>query len=345
MGVEIEFAHLPFRWTNKAKGIAQVHVIIVAFSMGPKRPKIVLSYEERDGEPIPKSVGNISPYLLDTKNYTVSRKESSQFGLPASVFGNMADPTPLLVISQDKAKEIVAEDPRIDKYLMPAWGASELLSTTPRAAYWLDGISPSEQKSIPILDHLVSQVRASRMKGARPKNASLGGRFAQISQDPSKPMLLMPRHFVEKMAYIPMIFLPAGNTSLDSALAIPGGEKWLFGILSSSLHYLWMDVVGGKIKSDYRYSQELVYNTFPVPTLDSQTKGKLQALSEKILKTRLLYSDSTMSDMYDRNSMPRDLEKDHVQLDNFVLQLFGLDRESSNGERIVKLLELSEAAS
>ena len=345
MGIEIEFAHLPFRWSNKAKGVAQVHVIILAFSVSPKRPKLLFSYEEKDGDPIPKSVVNISPYLLDTGNYTVSRKVSSQFGLPASVFGNMADPVPLLVMSQDKAKEIVAKDPRIDKYLMPAWGAKELLSNTPRVAYWLDGISPAEQKSIPMLDDLVSQVRASRMKGARPNNASLGGRFVQISQDPSKPMLLMPRHFVEKMAYIPMIFLPAGNTSLDSALAIPGGEKWLFGILSSSLHYLWMDVVGGKIKSDYRYSQELVYNTFPVPNLDSQTKGKLQDLSEKILKTRLQYSDSKLSDMYDRNSMPNNLKQDHIQLDNFVLKLFGLNRESSDAERIEKLLRLSEDAS
>jgi hypothetical protein len=345
MGIEIEFAHLPFRWSNKAKGVAQVHVIIVAFSVSPKRPKLLFSYEEKDGDPIPKSVVNISPYLLDTGNYTVGRKTSSQFGLPDCVFGNMPDPAPLLVISQDEAKALIANDPRIKKYLMPAWGAKELLSNSPRVAFWLEGISPSDQKSIPILDNLVSSVRASRLAGSRPKLEPLGGRFAQISQDTTKPMLLIPIHFVEKMAYIPMVFLPAGNTSLNSALAIPGGEKWLFGILSSSLHYLWMDVVGGKIKSDYRYSQQLVYNNFPVPHLDFQTKEKLQALSEKILSTRLQYSDSKLSDMYDRNSMPNNLKQDHIQLDNFVLKLFGLDRESSDAERIEKLLRLSEDAS
>lgn len=345
LGVEIQFAHLPFRWTNKAQGVAQVHVVIVAFGIAPDPPKLLFSYENKDGEPIPTTVDNISPYLLEMSNYTVARKTSSQFGLPASVYGNMADPTPLLVITQERAAELVAQDPRVEDYFMPAWGAKELLSGQPRVAFWLDGISPSEQKQIPLLDDLVAEVRKSRLKGSRPQNASLGGRFAQISQDPREPMILMPRHFVEKMKYIPMIFLPAGNTSLDSALAIPGGEKWLFGLLSSSLHCLWMDVVGGKIKSDYRYSQELVYNTFPVPPLDDKEKNMLSELADEVLRARELHSGSKLSDMYDRNAMPQNLDRAHVKLDDYVLRLYKLTPGASEAERVSRLLAMSENAS
>lgn len=341
-GIEIQFAHLPFRWTNKSQGVAQVHVIILGFSIAPRAPKLLFSYEGKDGEPIPRTVDNISPYLLDMSDYTVSRKTSSQFGLPASVFGNMADPTPLLVITKERAAEIAAEDPRVEDYFMPAWGAKELLSGQPRVAFWLDGISPSQQKQIPILDNLVTEVRESRRKGSRPKNESLGGRFAQISQDPRQPMILMPRHFVEKMKYIPMIFLPAGNTSLDSALAIPGGEKWLFGLLSSSLHFLWMDVVGGKIKSDYRYSQELVYNTFPVPAIGDREKETLGELSGGVISARELNSGSKLSDMYDRNAMPRDLDRAHTKLDDYVLGLYALSPGDTEAERVSRLLKMSQ---
>jgi hypothetical protein len=340
-GLRIKFAHQSFRWTNKAKGVAQVHCVIIGLSFSVPESCTLYEYEAQDGEPIPRIVPFINPYLLPYDVPVIAPSQQPISPIPGMSFGNMPDPAKLLVYEQEDATRMIEADKSIQAFFLPAFGATEALQNRPRQALWLKDVSPSVQRQSALLDKIVSEIRSARLVGARPENANLGGAFAQITQNPNEPFLLIPRVFVAKLRYIPCVYLEPGNVSLDSALVVPNAPMWLFALLVSDLHLVWLDTVGGKMKSDYRYSKELVYNTFPLPgNLEINHLAKLEDLGREILKVRSHFSASPLADLYHKNSIPSELNKAHSILDKYVFGLYGLPSSSDTEAIARELLEI-----
>lgn len=343
-GSEIEFAYETFRWTNLAKGVAQVHVVVIGFGQGTTREKHLFQFEPGSSEPIKTKATNINPYLIDrADNFVVPVSDESLFNLPELVFGNMPDPAGLLVYDKEGADDLLQRDPEVKKFLRFAYGGKELLTGQPRFALWLEGITPGEQRRSKLIDEIVTEIRAVRLKGSRPENASLGGRFAQISQPIDKPFVLIPATFVAQLAYLPARFFSAGTVSLNSAYAIPGAEEWLFALLSSKLHYHWMNIVGGKLKSDFRYSKEIVYNNFPVPQLSDASRTALSESASNILETLSKFEDEKLADLYRESSIPRELAKVFADNDKVVLQTYGISLSASESDMVSQLLTMLKA--
>jgi hypothetical protein len=339
--MKIRFAHKSFRWSNKAKGIAQVHCVIIGFGIQQSNVRTLFEYEGEEGDPIPRSVKDINPYLLPCDLPPISPSQVPASGIPEMDFGNMPDPAELLVYEKEVCSAMIASEPKLSEFFRPAYGATEALQGMPRFALWLEELTPSQQREIETLDRIVIAIRAMRLKGSRPENASLGGAFAQITQRPNAPFLLIPRVFVAGLSYVPCSYFDAGVVSLDSALVVENAPKWLFSLIASSVHLNWLDTVGGKMKSDYRYSKELVYNTFPIPSnLDETSKNLLEGHADRILEARSHFPDSSLADLYNKSSIPRGLHQAHQKLDKFVLGLYELDGNLSEEDISIRLLSL-----
>lgn len=341
LGSQIDFAYRSFPWRNNAKGIAQVHVVIIGLSTLPRATRQLYEFEEGNPDPIRREVANINPYLIERSDNVVVQSETMQrFGLGEMVIGNMPDPAELLVYSEDQAKAMILEEPRIAKYLKPAWGSSETLQGKPRFALWLDGIPPADQRQVKLIDEIVKQVRAARLKGSRPGNADLGGRFAQVPQPIDMPFILIPRHFVSSLRALPAAFFEPGNVSLDSALTIPGGTKWEFALLSSRAHFVWMDGIGGRIKSDFRYSKTITYNNFPCPELDDSDRLTLTKSGDLILEASREYPSSSLADLYASSSVPVKLAKAFAHNDRVVEKIYGIAEDADDQQVLNTLLDI-----
>lgn len=339
--VSISFAHKSFRWSNKAKGVAQVHCVIIGLAAEAVEPVTIFEYEDQEGDPIPRSVSTINPYLLPYKFPVVTSAARPVSDIPKMDFGNMPDPADLLVYDREAYESMLAGDQRLAEYFKPAYGATEAMQGKPRYALWLPDLSPSKQRAIPELDRIITAIRKRRLEGSRPENATLGGAFAQITQKPDYAFLLVPRVFVSGLKYIPCCFFSQGTVSLDSALVVPNAPKWLFALMSSKLHLIWLDTVGGKMKSDYRYSKELVYNTFPlIKTLGPSEKMALENFSDEILEVRDKFQDSSLADLYNENSIPKNLHQIHHKLDQYLFGLYGIAGNTNQEEISKRLLEL-----
>ncbi len=341
-GIKINFAHKSFRWTNKAKGIAQVHCVIIGFSGVGSKNVTLFEYENEEGEAIPRRVEAINPYLLPFDVPVIQPSMAPVSDIPEMVFGNMPDPAELLVYDLERYLSLVASEPRLRAFFKPAFGAKESIQGEGRYALWLANLTPAQQREITLLNQIVTAIREKRVKGARPENASLGGAFAQVTQSPDSPFLLVPGVFVAGLRYIPCSFFPAGTVSLNSALVVPDAPKWLFALISSSLHLIWLDTVGGKMKSDYRYSKEIVYNNFPLPPrFNEAEKHTLENFADQVVGAREMYPDSSLSDLYNKSSMPHRLNKVHQDLDKFVFKIYGVADASTEEEVSRALIELS----
>lgn len=340
-GVQIRFAHRSFRWSNKAKGIAQVHCVIIGFGVEGAHVCTIFEYEGEEGEPIPRTVEVINPYLLPFDLKVVTPLTEPTSGIPKMDFGNMPDPAALLVYEEETYLAMIESDPRLSEFFRPAFGASEALQGKARYALWLEGLSPSIQRAIPTLDRIVLGIRAKRLGGARPENEALGGSFAQITQRPDSPFLLIPRVFVAGLRYVPCSYFEAGVVSLDSALIVEDAPKWLFSLIASRIHLNWLDTAGGKMKSDYRYSKELVYNTFPMPReLGTESKQILEEHADRILEVRGRFVDSTLADLYNNSSIPKELLQAHQRLDKYVFSLYELGGDLTEEQISKRLLDL-----
>lgn len=342
-GNHINFAHRTFRWTNGAPGEAHVHCVIVGFGRNERMRKQLFHYPDLAGEPVLELVDAISPYLIKGDEYVVATRDKQISGQAEIAWGNMPADDGNLLLSEEEKQDLIKREPGAEKWIYPCLGSREFLQNTTRYCLWLKGSSLTERKSMPIVLERVQRVRDVRLKSARPILANIPHLFAQVTQSPDDPFLLIPAHSSARREYVPMGFYGPGTVATNACLVVPNAEVWQFAVLTSRMHMAWLSVVGGRIKSDFRYSKDVVYNNFVFPKIGEPEKWKLSELGQKVLDARALEPNEPMTNLYDPLLMPLALRKAHSAIDDYVERLYSDEPFADWEERVRHLLDLHKA--
>ena len=320
-GIHIDFAHRTFRWDSEASIKAHVHCVIVGFSSAPNQtPKRIYTMERY------QEAENINPYLLDAPNAFVDSRNTPLCNIPKMIYGNKPVDGGNLIIEQSEIEDFVSKEPKAKPYIKQLIGAKEFINGQLRWCLWLVGVSPAELRSMPLVLNRVQKVKEMRESspdsGAQ-KLALTPTTFRETNNPISA--IVIPCHSSENRRYIPMGFIDNSIVVTNAVLFIPEASVYHLGILTSNVHMAWMRAVCGRIKSDYRYSKEVVYNNFPWPAPTDVQKAKIEQTAQAILDARALYPDSSLADLYDELTMPPELRKAHQQNDRAVMQAYGFD--------------------
>lgn len=332
--IEIGFAHQSFKWINNAKANAGVTVIIVGLRNTSNKPKWLFT------ESIAKEAKNINAYLLDSSNIYINSQNNSISKFPQMNFGNMPADGGNLLFSEEEKSEFLEIEPQAKKWIKELISAHEFLNGKKRYCLWLEDISNDELNDLPLVKERVNNIRELRLQSSRPQLAEVPHLFAQITQPDNSDFILIPGHSSESRDYIPLGFFSSEYKSNNSCLVIATDSPWLFGVLHSKMHMVWVDAVGGKLKTDYRYSAKLCYNTFPFPTLNEKQKETINQYVFAILDERAKYPEKTMAWMYNPETMPAGLKQAHHDLDLAIERMYRLTPFNSDEERLEYLFKL-----
>lgn len=320
-GVHIDFAYRTFRWDSEAKMKAHVHCVIVGFSVAHSDKSKLLFFAER-----PQLTNNINPYLVDGPDVLIDSRKRPLCSVPAVVFGSMPnDGGHLSDFTSEEKDAIILKYPEAEGLFKRFVGATEFLHRKERWCLWLKGASPTLIKKLPpVMDSIaaVKQMRESSDREATRKLAATPMLFGEIRQPDSK-YIIIPRHSSQTRRYIPLGFVDADIICGDANLLMSDADLFHFGVLMSNVHNAWMRAVCGRIKSDYRYSVNVVYNNFPWPTPTDAQREKIEKTAQMILDARALYPDSSLADLYDELTMPSELRTAHQKNDRAVWEAYG----------------------
>ncbi len=339
----INFTHRTFKWSNEAKGNAAVYCVIVGFASFNRKTKLIFDYQDISGDAQKIEANNINPYLVDSKNVLIVRRQKPICNVPEMNFGNMpADGGEYLFTDEEKIS-FVRNEPESEKYFKQILSANEFINGKIRWCLWLEGIEPSELRKSKMVLERVENVKRIREASSRPQLANIPHLFAQITQPKGVGFILIPRHSSENRQFIPIGMFDASYIASDSCLLIPTNELFHFGILTSTMHMAWVKTVCGRLKSDFRYSKDIVYNNFPWP--ENPTEKQKQAVeqaAQKVLDVRAQFPNSSLADLYDPLTMPPALVKAHQELDKAVDQCYRSAPFASEAKRMEFLFELYE---
>ncbi|OFW18613.1 MAG: methylase [Acidobacteria bacterium RIFCSPLOWO2_02_FULL_65_29] len=341
--VHINFAHRTFRWSNEARGVAAVHCIIIGFALHDTDSKRIYEYEDIKGEPHEVIAKNINAYLVDAPDVLLANRDAPICPVPAMRYGNMPRDGGNLLLDEKEREFLLAEESDARPYVRRFVGAEDFLQGFRRYCLWLKDATPDALRRLPRIYERVAKVRefrlASRAASTR-KFAGTPGLFCQIAQ-PDTNYLLVPRHSSETRSRIPVGFFPPSDIVADSCLCVPEATLYHFGIMMSAMHMAWVRYTCGRLKSDYRYSKDIVYNNFPWPCDpgDKQVKS-IEEAAQGVLDARAKFPDSALADLYDPLTMPPDLTKAHQALDRAVDAAYGKKSFTSDAERVAFLFEL-----
>ena len=320
-GIHIDFAHRTFRWDSEASLKAHVHCVIVGFSIAENQQKKRLYTSERM-----QIVENINAYLLDAPLVFVESRNRVIADVPKMVYGNKPVDGGNLIIEASEYDDFIKREPLAQKYIKRLVGAREFINGELRWCLWLVGVSPAELRHMPAVMERIEKVKKMREnspdEGAR-KLALTPAQFRETNNPPSA--IVVPCHSSQNRRYVPMDFIDDSIVVTNAVLFIPAASIYHFGILTSNVHMAWMRAVCGRLKSDYRYSKDVVYNNFPWPTPTDEQKAKIEQTAQAILDARALYPDCSLADLYDEVAMPPELRKAHQQNDRAVMQAYGFD--------------------
>ncbi len=320
-GIHIDFAHRTFRWDSEASIKAHVHCVIVGFSSAPNQaPKRIYTMERY------QEAENINPYLLDAPNAFVDSRNKPICDVPLMTTGNRPADGGHLIIEADEYDEFIAKEPNALPYIKRLVGAAEFINNKKRWCLWLVGISPAELRKMPLVLQRVEACKADRENApdaGRRKLAERPTQFREINNPDT--FVVVPAVSSERRRYVPIGFLDKNTIATNLVITIPDAQLYHFGVLTSNVHMAWMRAVCGRLKSDYRYSKDVVYNNFPWPTPTDAQQDKIEQTAQAILDARALYPDCSLADLYDEVAMPPELRKAHQQNDRAVMQAYGFD--------------------
>lgn len=312
----IRYAYKSFKWQNNAKYNAAVICVIVCVADEKQALKRTLY----DGEKS-KIVKNISPLLMDGPTVYVNNLTNPicQY-FPTMNFGNMPADGGMLILSTEEKERLIAEEPKAERYIKRLVGAEDFINGKMRWCIWLYEEDEEEYMQIEEFKRRIKELITIRKNSSRPQLALIPHLFAQITQPMHTSVILIPSSTSERRKYIPMGFLDENNISANSCMVIGTEDISIFGILESIMHMIWIRTVGGKLKTDYRYSAGLCYNTFPFPKISSSKQQEIEDAATDILLTREPYLTigKTLADLYDPDTMPADLKAAHERLDDIV---------------------------
>jgi len=344
-GIKIHFAHRTFKWSNEAKGNAAVYCVIIGFANYDTNNKRIFDYEDIKGEPHEIKAKNINPYLVDAKDILISKSSNPICNVPKMSFGNMPLDGGHLLLSDEEKNEFILKEPKAGEFIKPLISAYEFLNGETRWCLWLVDAEPSELKQLPEVLKRIDAVKKFRLDSIRKQTiekAKTPSLFGEI-RDFGESYVVVPRVSSENRKYIPMGFFDKNSIVSDTCMAIPDCSTYHFGILTSAMHMAWVKSTCGRLKSDIRYSKDIVYNNYPWPenASDKQVKA-IEEKAQKVLDTRSQFPNSSLADLYDPLTMPPTLVKAHNELDKAVDLAYRLQAFTSEANRMEFLFELYE---
>jgi hypothetical protein len=319
--IKIHFAHRTFKWNNEAKGNATVHVVIIGFSNFDILEKKILEYEDIQGEAHEVKVRNINPYLVEGNDIFLTGRRKPICPVPNLMYGSKPVDDGNLFLNDQEKEQLISKYPIVSKYIRPILSSHEFLHGKNRWCLWFVNADPSEIAKMSEILERIDRVRKFRMQSTKisvQKQARTPYLFSEIRQ-PDSEYIILPRHSSENRNYIPFGFFNPDTIVSDSCTALPKATLKHFGILTSLMHNTWVAYTCGRIKSDYRYSNDIVYNNFPWPENPTEKQVKtVEDSAQKVLDARLKFPGSSLADLYDPLTMPPDLVKAHQELDKAV---------------------------
>ena len=371
-GIHINFAHRTFRWDSEASLKAHVHCVIVGFSTGDAGVPPAKQYTIYDNERA-LNVDRINPYLVNADDIWIESRKEPLCEVPLMTTGNRPADGGHLIIEANDYDEFVNKEPQSKRYIKRLIGSEEFINNKIRYCLWLVGASPAELRKMPEVLKRIEACRQDRLSSpdkGRQKLADTPHLFRE-TQNPEQ-FMVMPKVSSENRRYVPMGFFDTNTISTDLNFIIPNVTLYHFGVLTSNVHMAWMRAVCGRLKSDYRYSKDIVYNNFPWPDLTPnplspdgdiplsplhcgegrggrlaqasrgrEVRSKIERTAQAILDARALYPDSSLADLYDEVTMPPELRRAHQNNDRAVMEAYGFDwRNMTESECVAELFKL-----
>lgn len=341
-GILINFAHRTFRWDSEASLKAHVHCIIVGFSYCNNKP-----YTIYDGDRIINS-NNINAYLLDAPNIFVGSREKPLHDVPEIGIGNKPIDGGNYLFDKEEMETFISAEPQSATYFHPYYGAYEFIHRKPRYCLWLGECSPAELRKMPHCLKRVEAVRNFRLASKSPGTVKLADRptHFHVENMPKGNYIVIPQVSSQNRRYIPMGYMDESVICSDKVRLMPNGSLYHFGILESNVHMAWMRTICARLKSDYSYTVNNVYNNFPWPTPTDDQKAKIEQTAQAILDARALYPDSSLADLYDELTMPVELRKAHQDNDRAVMAAYGFEvRTMTESQCVAELFKLYQKLS
>ncbi|MDE7139135.1 MAG: class I SAM-dependent DNA methyltransferase [Ruminococcus sp.] len=336
-GVSIDFAYRTFRWDSEANQKAHVHCVIIGFSTINKNVEKRLYNTENF-----QLVKNISPYLIDAPDIFVESRTKPLCDVPEMVKGSIPVDDGNFFLTEEEKTTFLDIEPKAEKYIKKFYGAREFLHNEHRWCLWLLNATPNDLKSMPKVMERVKSIRDFRLKStksATQKFAAYPTRFMEIRQSTTE-YIIVPSHSSENRRYIPIGFEVPDIICGNANFLVPNATLYEFGVLTSNVHMAWTRTVCGRLKSDYRYSNTVVYNNFPWYNPTQEQRERIERTAQAILNARALYPDCSLADLYDELTMPPELRKAHQANDLAVMQAYGFDKKITESECVAELMNM-----
>jgi hypothetical protein len=331
---EMFFSYQPFDWTNNAKSNAGVTVVIVGVRNIKESSKYIFINS------IKKEVSSISPYLIQGSSTVMYQRKIPLSDFPIMALGSSGIDGGFLMISKEEREHFISQNSASEKFIKPFISGGDFLNGIVRYCLWIDDKDLLEASSIVLIQDRINKCREYRLKGGRDakKAATVPHRFFYRKYKDTD-CIILPRTSSGRRNYLPCGFLDSGTIVSNQAFVIYNSEPYLFGIVSSKLHCVWMSITSGKMRNDYSYSVNLTYNTFPFPVISEKTKEQINLHVFEVLEEREKHSGKTLAQLYDPDKMPNGLKEAHHQLDLAIERCYRLKPFESDTERLEYLFK------
>ncbi len=318
--VHIDFACRSFKWNSEASQKAQVHCVIVGFSVAPNNKAKVIYYGDRK-----QVVKNINGYLVDAPNTFIDSRTKPLCNVPEIGIGNKPIDDGNYLFTAEERDEFIKKEPKAEKYFRPWYGATEFVNSKPRYCLWLGDCSPSELRSMPECLKRVEAVRQFRLASKSAGTVKLADKPTRfhVENMPKGNFIIVSKVSSDNRRYIAMGFMPPNVFCSDLVFIIPNSSLYHFGILTSNVHNGWMRAVCGRLGMAYRYSKDIVYNNFPWPNPTDEQKARIEETAQAILDARAECPEASLADLYNETLMPLKLRKAHQDNDQAVMAAYG----------------------
>lgn len=343
--IKIHFAHRTFKWGNEAKGNASVHVVIIGFANYDTNDKSIFEYEDIKGEAHEIKVKNINPYLVEGKDMFITTRTKPLCNVPEIIKGSETTDDGHFMLTFEEVNELKEKYPESSKFIRPFLGGGDFINGNVRYCLWLKDAPLNEIRHIPFIQERIERVKNFRLASTKARTRHWANFPTLFSEDrqPITKYLMFPKISSERRAYIPFAYVEPEFIINNTASFIPDASLYLFGILESKMHMAWMSYVCGRMKSDFIYSNKIVYNNFPWPENVSEKQIKsVEKAVEGVLSARKEFPSYSLADLYDPLTMPPVLVKAHQVLDKAVDLAYRSQPFTGDANRMVFLFELYE---
>jgi hypothetical protein len=338
-GVHIDFAWRTFRWDSEASIKAHVHCVVIGFSTAPNSKQKIIY----DSSAVAKTATNINGYLIDSPNVAIESRKHPLCSIPEVGIGNKPIDGGFYLFSKEEKDAFIKEEPLSEMLFRPWYGAQEFINNKPRYCLWLGDCSPAELRKMPRCLERIEAVRNYRLASPSAGTVKLADKPTRfhVENMPKGKFLVIPQVSSQRRKYIPIGYMDDSVLCSDKVRIIPDATLFLFGILESNVHMAWMRAICCRLKSDYSYTINDVYNNFPWPTPTDDQKAKIEQTAQAILDARAKYPDSSLADLYDELTMPSELRKAHQENDKAVMEAYGFNwRTMTESDCVAELFKM-----